>query len=191
MAEPHPRVGKTRRRRPARALMLTSAIIAIVFSGLFMARSANAATAAKAAPAATAATAEHAVTAEPGATSERPAVAVRDELTGLTTPAQPSGICNVPGVGDIGGLIGLCQAGSGLVTDFNNICTSGAPTPELATSGINSLITTPGGVTTGKTLYDNYGLAGQFWASTGSRSPCISRQRATASSPGYATRLTG
>jgi len=41
MAEPHPRAGKTRF-RPARALLLTSAILAIVFSGLFMARSANA-----------------------------------------------------------------------------------------------------------------------------------------------------
>jgi hypothetical protein len=138
-----------------------------VFSGLFMSRSASAAPAAKAAPAATAATAEHAATAEPAATSERPAVAVRDQLTGLTTPAQPTGICNVPGVGDIGGLIGLCQAGSGLVQDLNSVCTSGAPAPVLATSGINSLVTTPGGATTGKTLYDNYGMAGQFWASTG------------------------
>ena len=29
------------------------------------------------------------------------------------------------------------------------------------------MITTPGGVTTGKTLYDNYGMAGQYWAATG------------------------
>jgi hypothetical protein len=118
----------------------------------------------KAAPAVTAATA---ATAEHAATSERPAVAVRDQLTGLTTPAQPSGICSLPGVGDIGGLVGLCQAGSGFVSDVNNICASGAPAPELATTGIDSMITTPGGVTTGKTLYDNYGMAGQYWAATG------------------------
>jgi hypothetical protein len=157
-------------RRPARALLLTSAIIAIVFSGLFMSRSANAAPAAKAAPAATAATAvtaEHAAPSAPAATSERPAVAIRDQLTGLTTSAQPTGICNVPGVGDIGGLVGLCQAGSGVVGDVNNICASQAPAPELASSGIDSMITTPGGVTTGKTLYDNYGMAGQYWAATG------------------------
>jgi hypothetical protein len=67
MAEPHPRVGKTRRRRPARALMLTSAILAIVFSGLFMARSASAA---PAAPAATAATAAPAAAAAPAAHAE-------------------------------------------------------------------------------------------------------------------------
>jgi hypothetical protein len=169
MAESHPRAGK--RHRPARALLLTGAIIAIVLSGLFMSRSASAAPAATAAPAAHAATAAvsgHAGTSGHAATSERPAVAVRDQLTGLTTPAAlDAGPCNLPGVGDIGGLVGLCQAGSGVVGDINNICTSGAPAPELATSGIDSMITTPGSPTTGKTLYDNYGMAGQFWASTG------------------------
>ena len=29
------------------------------------------------------------------------------------------------------------------------------------------MITTPGSQTTGKTLYDNYGMAGQYWAATG------------------------
>ena len=29
------------------------------------------------------------------------------------------------------------------------------------------MITTPGSPTTGKTLYDNYGMAGQYWAATG------------------------
>jgi hypothetical protein len=166
MAESRPRARAPRkRRRPTRALLLTSAILAIVFSALFIARSANAAPVAKTAPAAIAATAAHAATA---ATSERSAVTVQDQLPGMATVAQPAaGICNLPGVGDLGSLVGLCQAGSGFVSDVNNICTSGAPTPELATSGINSLITTPGGQTTGKTLYDNYGMAGQFWASSG------------------------
>ena len=54
-----------------------------------------------------------------------------------------------------------------MVGDLNNICTPGAPTAELATSGIDSMITTPGSPTTGKTLYDNYGIAGQYWAATG------------------------
>ncbi len=85
----------------------------------------------------------------------------------LLAKTAPGGVCNVPGIGDIGAVLGLCQAGSGLIGDANNICTSGAPAPELATSGIDSMITTPGSPTTGKTLYDNYGMAGQFWASTG------------------------
>src|ERR1700733_5497470 len=141
MAEPHPRAGRSGKSRPARALLLASVIAAIVLSALFMARSASAAPVAKTAPA---------------------------QLTSLVTPAAPdAGICNVPGVGDIGGILGLCQAGSGVVGDLNNICTSGAPTPVLATSGIDSMITTPGSPTTGNTLYDNYGMAGQDWASTG------------------------
>src|SRR5262249_26580596 len=140
----------------ARALLMAGAIIAIVLSGLFMTRSANAAPAAKAAPAATA------------ATSAGGAHAAGDQMAVLLTPGLPSaGVCNVPGVGDIGGLIGLCNAGSGIVGDVNDICASQAPAPELASSGIDSMITTPGGVKTGKTLYDNYGMAGQYWAATG------------------------
>jgi TrbL/VirB6 plasmid conjugal transfer protein len=144
MAEPHPRAGRPGKSRPARVLLLACAIAAIVLSGLFTARSASAAPVAKSAPAAT------------------------NQLTSLVTPAAAdAGICNVPGVGDIGGLLGLCQAGSGVVGDLNNICTSGAPTPVLATSGIDSMITTPGSQTAGVTLYDNYGMAGLDWASTG------------------------
>jgi hypothetical protein len=172
MAEPRLRAGKTgKRSRLARALLLTGAIIAIVFSGLFMARSASAAPVAKAVPVAetgTAAAAAPAATSAHAATSSRADRVAGNQLTALVTPGQlDGGICNVPGVGDIGGLVGLCQAGSGVVGDLNNICTSGAPAPELATSGIDSMITTPGGVTTGKTLYDNYGMAGQYWAATG------------------------
>ncbi|MGH3272427.1 MAG: hypothetical protein ACRDN1_25680, partial [Trebonia sp.] len=139
--------------------MLTGAILAIVFSGLFMARSANAATATATATTAPAATAVSAATSAHAATVAHTATSERGQING--------GICNVPGIGDIGGIIGLCQAGSGIVNDVNNICTSGAPAPELATSGIDSMITTPGGQTTGQTLYDHYGMAGQFWASTG------------------------
>src|SRR5690348_17275303 len=121
MAESRLRAGKIgkRRRRP-RALLLAGAVIAIVLSGLFMTRSASAA------PAATSATAAH---------------IAKNQVTALVNrSALTAGICNVPGVGDIGGLVGLCNAGSGLVSDLNNICTSGAPAPELATSGLNSMI---------------------------------------------------
>jgi hypothetical protein len=148
-----------------------SAIIAIMFSGLFMAGSASAAPVAKAAPIAKTAPAAHAAPAATSATAAPSGTAARvagNVVTALLTQDRPdAGICNVPGVGDIGGLVGLCQAGSGLVGDVNNICTSGAPAPELATSGIDSMITMPGGVTSGKTLYDNYGMAGQYWAATG------------------------
>jgi len=166
MAESRPRAGKTkRRRRSARAVLLMSAILAIVFSGLFMARSASAAPAAQAAPVAHAVPAATSGTAASSATAAR---AAGNQQTALLTQLRPdAGICNVPGVGDIGGLVGLCNAGSGVVGDVNNICASQAPAPELATSGIDSMITTPGGVKAGKTLYDNYGMSGQYWAATG------------------------
>jgi hypothetical protein len=171
MAEPHRRAGKTgKRRRPARALLLTSAIIAIVFSGLFMARSANAAPAAKAAPAAAAAQAENAAhtgTAAPAETAAPAARLAPAQRNALLAPTASSGVCDVPGIGDIGSVLGLCQAGSGFVNDVNNVCSSGAPTAELGNSGIDSMITTPGSPTTGQTLYDHYGMAGQFWAGYG------------------------
>jgi hypothetical protein len=139
--------------------MLVSAMIAIVFSGLFLARSASAAPAAQAAPAAAA---------QSGASAGQAATSERNQVAAVFSPDQTAATpCNVPGVGDIGGLLGLCQSGSGVVGDLNSICTSNAPAPELATSGIDSLITTPGGTPTGQTLYDSYGMAGQFWAATG------------------------
>jgi hypothetical protein len=81
--------------------------------------------------------------------------------------AQPAGgICSVPGIGDIGSLLHLCSAGSGLVGSLNNICQPSLPQPEPANGGIDAIIKPPAGTGTGKTLYDNYGLAGQFWAAT-------------------------
>ncbi len=178
MAEPHPRAGRPGTSRLARALLLASVIAAIVLSALFMARPASAAPAATAAPAVTsapAATSALAGKSAPAATAEQTAATgqaghlAETHLTSVISPAAPNGgICNVPGVGDIGGLFGLCQAGSsGIVGDVNNICTSGAPTPVQATAGIDSMITTPGSPTTGNTLYDNYGMAGLDWASYG------------------------
>jgi hypothetical protein len=165
MAEPHPRAGRPGKSRTASALLLASAIAAIVLSALFMARPASAAPAAKSAPAATAA---HTATLGRTATAAQAGHLAANQLTSVVTPAAAdAGICNVPGVGDIGGLIGLCQAGSGVVGDLNNICTSGAPEPVAATTGIDSMITTPGSPTTGNTLYDNYGMAGQDWNSYG------------------------
>jgi hypothetical protein len=89
-------------------------------------------------------------------------------LTADLTPAVPGGICQVPGIGDIGGLIGLCSQGSsGIVGDLNNICEPSLPQPEPATGGIDAMIEPPAASAGGKTLYDNYGIAGQFWAAHG------------------------
>jgi hypothetical protein len=83
----------------------------------------------------------------------------------LTAPAG-SGPCSVPGIGDIGNLLGFCHQG-GLLGGLNNICQPSIPQPESATGGIDSIIRPPASPGPGgKTLYDNYGLAGQYWAAT-------------------------
>jgi hypothetical protein len=142
-----------------------SAIVTIVFSGLFFVRPA---VAAPATPAAHAATATHAVSATHAATAKTAAPAGHQSTAQLDALVRTDGgICNVPGIGDIGGLLGLCQGGSGVLNDVNNVCSPGPPNAEQASTGIDSLISTPGGPTVGKTLYDNYGMAGQNWAATG------------------------
>jgi hypothetical protein len=89
-------------------------------------------------------------------------------LTAQVTPAAPGGVCQVPGIGDIGGLVGLCAAGSsGIIGDLNNICEPSLPQPEQATGGIDAMVEPPAAAAGGKTLYDNYGVAGQFWAAHG------------------------
>jgi hypothetical protein len=89
-----------------------------------------------------------------------------------TTPAAATspvgGPCSVPGIGDIGGLLGFCSLGSsGLTGDLNNLCQPGVPQPEPATSGVDALIKPP--LPPGKVLatpYNQYGMSGQFWAAT-------------------------
>jgi TrbL/VirB6 plasmid conjugal transfer protein len=92
-------------------------------------------------------------------------------LTAQLTPAAPTapgGVCQVPGIGDIGGLVGLCaQGSSGILGDLNNICEPSLPQPEQATGGIDAMVEPPAAAAGGKTLYDNYGVAGQFWAAHG------------------------
>jgi uncharacterized membrane protein YgcG len=89
-------------------------------------------------------------------------------LTAVLAPSAPGGVCQVPGIGDIGGLVGLCSAGSsGIVGDLNNICEPSLPQPEQATGGLDALVEPPAGSAGGQTLYDSYGVAGQFWAAHG------------------------
>ena len=149
MAEPQPPAS---RRIPGKVLGLAGAILVIVLGGLFLARPASAATTAPVQPAAHSQPVAHSAPAVPAAPDA----------------SMATGVCAVPGIGDIGGLLGLCTGGSsGVVGDLNNICTPSVPEPDQASSGVDSLIATPGGQTGGKTLYDNYGIAGQYWAATG------------------------
>jgi TrbL/VirB6 plasmid conjugal transfer protein len=106
----------------------------------------------------------------PGARAGGPASAAHSavQLTAKVTPAVPGGVCQVPGIGDIGGLVGLCNQGSsGILGDLNNICEPSLPQPEQATAGIDAMVEPPAGSVSRKTLYDNYGIAGQFWAAHG------------------------
>jgi len=141
-----------------RTLAVSGVIIAVTGGALLaspaIAQAAVGASGTPAAAAQPAMTAQHAAGAQPAAAS---------------TPADrtaSTGICSVAGIGDIGGLLGFCNAGSsGLIGDLNNICQPSVPAPEPAAGGIDSLIRPP--VTAAKqpaTLYDSYGMAGQSWA---------------------------
>jgi uncharacterized membrane protein YgcG len=154
--------------RPAwRALLLAGAVAAM------LGMPAVAQAAAGPAPATLAASSASPVRHAGSADHARPAgAALRASAVATTAvqvpaqPAAPGGICQVPGIGDIGGLLGFCAAGSsGIVGDLNNICQPSVPTPESATGGIDALIRPPAGTgSAGKpTLYDSYGMAGQSW----------------------------
>ena len=103
--------------------------------------------------------------AQAAAGGERPIAAV---TLAARQPAATGGACSVPGIGDIGSLLGFCTLGqSGLTGDLNNICQPSLPNPEPANSGIAALVRPP--ASPGQqpaTLYSSYGVAGQFWAST-------------------------
>jgi hypothetical protein len=92
------------------------------------------------------------------------AVTVADRQPVATT----GGACSVPGIGDIGSLLGFCTAGqSGLTGDLNNICQPSLPDPEQANSGIDSMIKPPeSSGAQPSTLYNSYGVSGQYWAAT-------------------------
>ncbi|HUZ54137.1 MAG TPA: type IV secretion system protein [Streptosporangiaceae bacterium] len=84
----------------------------------------------------------------------------------LSATRPAGGPCSVPGIGDIGGLLGFCSLGqSGLIGSVNSLCQPGVPQPESATAGVDALIRPP--AAPGKpvaTPYNQYGMSGQFWA---------------------------
>jgi hypothetical protein len=83
------------------------------------------------------------------------------------TTTTSSGLCAVPGIGDIGGLLGFCTMGSsGLLGDLNNVCQPSLPSPEPANSGIDAMVAPPSSGKQPATLYDEYGVAGNYWAAT-------------------------
>jgi hypothetical protein len=159
--------------RARRALTVPGVIIAVVVAGVLgspaIAQAAVGAAGSSASTAQHTSTAQQASTAQHTSTAQQASTAQQGSTAGQATATQPAatgGICGVPGIGDIGGLLGFCNAGSsGIIGDLNNICQPSIPAPEPANGGIDSLIQPP--ATAGKaapTLYDSYGMAGQSWA---------------------------
>jgi uncharacterized membrane protein YgcG len=149
---PAARPGRRVTRWVLRVLLLTAAMLAVATPAFAAGHAAN-----------------HARSAH-NVRTDRVAAAPATLTASLTpaAPSQPGGVCQVPGIGDIGGLVGLCNQGSsGIVGDLNNICQPSLPQPEQATGGIDAMVEPPGAGAGGKTLYDNYGVAGQFWAAHG------------------------
>ena len=164
------RLGRATGRPAWRALLLAGAVAAML--GLPAVAQAAVTPAGATLPAAAAQPAHAGFSVSTAALPARTALPARP-ATGVAAqvPAQPlapsGGVCSVPGIGDIGGLLGFCaQGSSGIIGDLNNICQPSVPTPEPATGGIDALIRPPAGTgSTGKpTLYDSYGMAGQSWA---------------------------
>ena len=155
------------------ALALPGVLIAVVVAGLLgspaIAQAAVGAAGTPAVSAQHAQHAQHAVSAQPASPAQDGAAAQPATQAAASTTSDktaPSGICSAPGIGDIGGLLGFCNAGSsGLIGDLNNICQPSVPAPEPAAGGIDSLIRPPvTGANQPATLYDSYGMAGQSWA---------------------------
>src|SRR5215469_13020782 len=151
--------------RPVRRLLLLLGVIAAVagLPGTAQAAVSPAGPASVAIPAALTARVLVASPAHP-ASPARPA-----HSASPASPTVPGGVCQVPGIGDIGGLLGFCTAGSsGLIGDLNNICQQSAPAPESATGGLDALIRPPASaVRQSATLYNTYGMAGQSWSAYG------------------------
>jgi hypothetical protein len=148
-------------------LLLAVFVVPALLAGVLMAGPARAAAAAsRPVPAAAAA---HAPKAEPArlAVAVRPAAAAQP----ATTP-----ICKIPGIGDVGGLLGVCPAGSGAIGAVTGGCQN-APVPEAPGGGASGWIETKPsrppppapafGATARSTEYVQYGYAGLSWTNYG------------------------
>src|SRR5712691_11765158 len=161
-----------RPRRFPRKTALLLAVLAVLLSVPLLGHAAGSAAPAQAASA-QAASAQAALgqaTSGQGASGQgasgRPIIA---QTLAARSPAAPSGgLCSVPGIGDIGGLLGFCSLGSaGLTGALNDVCQPSIPNPEPANSGIDSLVKPPATQARGlATPYNQYGVAGQYWAAT-------------------------
>ena len=139
--------------------------VAIAMVALAAAVAVPQASRASSAPAAPAAPAAHSSRAA-SASGPASATTVAD-VTSAKVTATSGGLCSVPGIGDIGGLLGFCALGSsGLTGELNNICQPSLPTPEPANGGIDAMVAPPSAGKQPATLYDEYGVAGDFWAAT-------------------------
>src|ERR1700722_3271266 len=76
------------------------------------------------------------------------------------------GPCSVPGINAIAGLLGFCSSGENILSPLNNICSPSLPEPEPANSDIDAMVAPPASGKQPKTLYDEDGVAGDYWAAT-------------------------
>jgi len=147
-------------RLPRRAAIVMAVVVAVVVTALGAVLVMP-----HAGQAATRPTAQRGVArAAPATLRAHPAVTA---MTVADVSIASGGLCSVPGIGDIGGLLGFCALGSsGLTGDLNNICQPSLPTPESANAGIDAMIAPPSSGKQLETLYDEYGVAGDYWAAT-------------------------
>ncbi len=153
--------------RALRVPRTAAVVLALLITALAVPGSAQAATGQAGAANAAASSTATAAGASAARTSTATGTAVGTSLAAGAANGAANGLCSVPGIGDIGGLLGFCSLGSsGLTGDLNNICTPSLPSPEPANSGINALVAPPASGKPVKTLYAQDGVAGDFWAAT-------------------------
>jgi hypothetical protein len=156
-----------RRYRIPRLMVIGVAALAAVLVVPGSAQQASASAAGGAATAATAATASAASAARTITVTADVRSAAASGSTAANLTAATTGLCSVPGIGDIGGLFGFCAAGSsGVLGALNNVCQPSLPNPEPANAGINAMVAPPANGKPPSTLYDQYGVAGDYWAAT-------------------------
>ena len=136
-------------------------VLAVLAAALAIPASAQAAQAAQAGPAA------HA---QPAAAHGTSAAASTASTAASTSTASGDtalfGPCSVPGINAIAGLLGFCSSGENILSPLNNICSPSLPEPEPANSGIDAMVAPPASGKQPKTLYDEDGVAGDYWAAT-------------------------